>query len=244
MKLQDRVALVTGASRGIGRAIAVEFVKEGAKMVVNYLKSRAEAEAVVREIADLGGEAIATQADVSQADQVEQMIQEVLKGLGWIDILVNNAGIYQQGEYTEEHWDRVMAIQLKGCFLCTRAVAPIMQGQGSGVIINISGTAGFEGRRGIEPYAAKSAAIIAFTKSCARALAPKVRVNSIAPGLIETDIAKMFTEEEKAKICEAIPLGRLGQPEEVAQAALFLASDDSSYITGQTVVVDGGRTMP
>jgi 3-oxoacyl-[acyl-carrier protein] reductase len=183
------------------------------------------------------------QTDVSKADQVREMVERTLERFGRINILVNNAGIYLREEYTEEHWDRVMAIQLKGCFLCTKAVAPIMQGQESGVIINISGTAGFEGRRGIEPYAAKSAAIIAFTKSRARALAPEVRVNSIAPGLIETDIAKEFTEEERTEICKAIPLGRLGRPEEVAQAALFLASDDSSYITGQTLVIDGGRTM-
>jgi|Deesub1362A_J573_1020465.scaffolds.fasta_scaffold04561_6 3-oxoacyl-[acyl-carrier protein] reductase len=193
MKLQDRVALVTGSSRGIGRAIALKFAEEGAKVVVNYLGSRAEAEAVVRRIEAAGAEAIAVQADVSRADQVQGMIEQALRRFGRIDILVNNAGIYLREDYTEEHWDRVMAVQLKGCFLCTRAVAPVMRRQGRGVIVNISGTAGFAGRRGIEPYAAKSAAIIAFTKSCARALAPEVRVNSVAPGLLETDMARVFT---------------------------------------------------
>jgi len=243
MKLQGRVALVTGSSRGIGRAIALKFAEEGAKVVVNYLNSLAEAEAIVRRIEAAGEEAIAIQADVSRADQVQGMIEQALRRFGRIDILVNNAGIYLREDYTEEHWDRVMAVQLKGCFLCTKAVAPTMQEQGQGVIVNISGTAGFAGRRGIEPYAAKSAAIIAFTKSCARALAPEVRVNSIAPGLVETDIAKRFPKEEKERVCQAIPLGRLGRAEEIAQAVLFLASDDSSYITGQTLVVDGGMVM-
>lgn len=243
MKLRNRVALVTGSSRGIGRAIALKFAEEGAKVVVNYLCSRPRAEEVVRRIKEMGSEAIAIQADVSRADQVKQLVEQVLKRFGRIDVLVNNAGIYLREECTEEHWDRVMAVQLKGCFLCTKAVAPIMQGQGSGTIINISGTAGFEGRRGIEPYAAKSAAIIAFTKSCAKALAPKVRVNNIAPGLIETDMAEVFTPKERAEICKAIPLGRLGRPGEVAHAALFLALDDSAYITGQTLVIDGGRVM-
>ena len=244
MKLEGKVALVTGSSRGIGRAIALEFSQHGAKVAVNYLKSQPEAEAVVRVIEAQGGEAIAIYGDVSRSKQVARMVRQTLEHFNRIDILVNNAGIYRREAHTEQHWDRVMSIQLKGCFICTQAVAPIMQEQHSGVIINIAGTAGYEGRKGIEPYAAKSAAIIAFTKSCARELAPEIRVNAIAPGLIQTDIAEVFSTEEKREFCQAIPLGRLGQPEDVAKAAFFLASDDSSYITGQTLIVDGGHVMP
>ncbi|NLW24182.1 MAG: 3-oxoacyl-[acyl-carrier-protein] reductase [Clostridia bacterium] len=242
-----QVALVTGASRGIGRAIALELAKKGAKVAVNYAGSQDKALEVVKEIESFGGEAIAVQADVSDNTQVTQMIKTVEEKLGPINILVNNAGINRDNllmRLKEEDWDQVMATNLKGVFNCTKAVIRVMMKERKGKIINISSVVGLSGNIGQSNYAASKAGIIGFTKAMAQELASRnIQVNAVAPGFITTDMTQQLTSEMQEQILNRIPLKRFGKPEDVANAVSFLASPAADYITGQVLCVDGGMIM-
>lgn len=247
MILTEKVALVTGAARGLGRAIALELATAGAKVVVNYAGSEGKAAEVVEKIRAAGGEAFAVQADVSQAEDVERLVKAALEGFGRIDILVNNAGIARDNlllRMKEGDWDAVLDTNLKGVYLCTKAVSKGMLKQRFGVIVNISSVVGISGNAGQANYAAAKAGVIGFTKSMAKELAPRgIRVNAVAPGYIATDMTDILPEEVKNEIISHIPLGRVGKPEDVAKAVLFLASPSAGYMTGQTLVVDGGMEM-
>jgi 3-oxoacyl-[acyl-carrier protein] reductase len=243
--LQDKVAIVTGASRGIGKAIALALATEGASVAVNYASSSTAAEAVVAEIIAMGGQAIALQADVSQPEAVENFVKAVMEKWGKIDVLVNNAGITKDTLLLRmglEEWQAVINLNLTGVFLCTKAVSKIMLKQKSGRIINIASVAGQMGNPGQANYSAAKAGVIGFTKTVAKEMAPRgITVNAVAPGFIATDM----TEDMKAdEILKFIPLGRYGQPEEVAGLVSFLAANPAAaYITGQTFNVDGGMVM-
>ncbi|ELR99681.1 3-oxoacyl-[acyl-carrier-protein] reductase [Gloeocapsa sp. PCC 73106] len=243
--LCDRVAIVTGASRGIGRSAALALAHEGAKVVVNYSRSQEPALTLVEEITQTGGEAIALSADVSQSEQVEGLIKTTMDTWGRIDVLVNNAGITRDNillRMKTEDWQAVIDLNLTGVFLCTRAVSKVMLKQRSGRIINITSVAGLMGNPGQANYSAAKAGVIGFTKSVAKELAGRgITVNAVAPGFIATDMTKDIPSEEIIKL---IPLGRFGQPEEVAGMIRFLAGDPASaYITGQVFNVDGGMVM-
>lgn len=243
MKLQNKVALVTGASRGMGRAIALLFAQEGAKVVVNYLKSQEKAAQVVAEIKKAGSEAIAIKADVSDEAQVKQMVRQAVERLGKIDILVNNAGIVFDIPYMEktvDQWNKTLGTNLIGGFLTSKYCAPYM-GKG-GRIINISSTNGiYSMHPESADYDASKAGVIAMTKGLAQEMASKgILVNSIAPGWINTEMNKDLPPDFIKAENERIWLKRFGEPEEIAKAALFLASDDSSYVNGTVLVVDGG----
>lgn len=243
--LAEKVAIVTGASRGIGRAIAIALAQEGAKVVINYAQSSGAAEEGVAAIQAAGGEAIALHADVSKADQVEQLIKTVMEKWGRVDVLINNAGITRDTlllRMTPEDWQAVIDLNLTGVFLCTRAVSKIMLKQRSGRIINIASVAGQMGNPGQANYSAAKAGVIGFTKTVAKELATRnVTVNAVAPGFIETDMTEGLGAEE---ILKFIPLGRFGQANEVAGMVRFLAADPAAaYITGQTFNVDGGMVM-
>jgi len=244
-RLQDQVALVTGASRGIGRAIALALAAEGAKVVVNYASSSGAADAVVAEIVEAGGEAIALQADVSKADQVDALVAATVDKWGRIDVLVNNAGITRDTlllRMKPEDWQAVIDLNLTGVFLCTRAISKIMLKQKSGRIINISSVVGEMGNPGQANYSAAKAGVLGFTKAVAKEVASRgITVNAIAPGFIATDMTHGLSSDELLKF---IPLGRFGQPEDVAGVAQFLAAAPAAaYITGQVINVDGGMVM-
>ncbi|MEH2144075.1 3-oxoacyl-[acyl-carrier-protein] reductase [Nostoc sp.] len=244
--LQDKVAIVTGASRGIGRAIAIELATQGAIAIVNYTSSSAAAEAVVTEITNAGGQAIAIQADVSKIEQVDALINAVIEKFSRVDILVNNAGITRDTlllRLKPEDWQAVIDLNLTGVFLCTRTVSKIMLKQRSGRIINITSVAGQIGNPGQSNYSAAKAGVIGFTKSVAKELATRgITVNAVAPGFITTDMTSNLNNSED--ILKYIPLGRFGQPEEVAGMVRFLAADPAAaYITGQVFNVDGGMVM-
>ena len=244
--LADKVAIITGSSRGIGKAAALAIATEGAKIVVNYARSSAAADKVVAAITDQGGEAIALQADVSQADQVDAMVKATMDTFGRIDILVNNAGITRDTlllRMKPEDWQAVIDLNLTGVFLCTRAVSKIMLKQRSGRIINISSVAGLMGNPGQANYSAAKAGVVGFTKTIAKELAPRgVTANVVAPGFIATDMTGDLKNTEE--ILKYIPLGRYGQPEEVAGLIRYLAADPSAaYITGQVIHVNGGMYM-
>ncbi len=241
----DPVAVVTGGSRGIGRAIALVLAAQGAKVVVNYANSPDAAAKVVQEIQDFGGIAIALKADVSKAGEVDQMISEVMDKWQRIDVLVNNAGITRDGlllRMKPEDWQAVIDLNLTGVFLCTKAVSKIMLKQKAGRIINITSVVGETGNAGQANYSAAKAGVIGFTKSIAKELASRgITVNAVAPGFITTDMTKDIKATE---ILSHIPLGRYGQPEEVAGMVRFLAADSAAgYITGQVFNVDGGMVM-
>lgn len=244
-QMSGKVAIVTGASRGIGRAIALALASEGANVVVNYASNQAAAEAVVSDVTQLGVNAIALQADVSKADQVDAMIDKVMEQWGRIDVLVNNAGITRDTlllRMKPEDWQAVIDLNLTGVFLCTRAVSKIMLKQRTGRIISITSVAGQMGNPGQANYSAAKAGVIGFTKTIAKELATRgITVNAVAPGFIETDMTSGLKNEE---ILKFIPLGRFGQPEEIAGMVRFLAADPAaSYITGQVFNVDGGMVM-
>lgn len=243
--LKDQVAIVTGASRGIGRAIALQLAFEGAKVVVNYASSSTAADQVVAEITTAGGEAVAIQGDVSQENQVDTLIKTTLEKFQRVDILVNNAGITRDTLLLRmklEEWQAVIDTNLTGVFLCTKSVSKIMLKQRSGRIINIASVAGQMGNPGQANYSAAKAGVIGFTKTVAKELSSRgITVNAVAPGFIATDM----TSDIKAEgILQYIPLGRFGQPEEIAGMVRFLASDPAAaYITGQVFNVDGGMVM-
>lgn len=243
----DQVVLVTGASRGIGRAIALQFGQLGAKVGVNYLRNGEAAQAVATEIEQAGGKAIILQGDVSNADTAGQLVDQMLSTWGRIDCLVNNAGITQDTllvRMSEEAWDEVLNTNLKSMYNCTKAVLRPMFKERQGAIINIASVVGIIGNIGQANYAAAKAGVIAFTKSIAREAAPRnIRVNAVAPGFIASDMTNKLPQEVVSQYLDNIPLKRLGQPEDVAKAVAFLASPDAAYITGQTLIVDGGLVM-
>lgn len=247
MHLKDKVALVTGASRGIGRAVALQYAQLSADVVVNYSGSQAAAEEVVKKIEGLGRKAIAVKADVSQADQVTAMVDKAQETFGHIDILVNNAGITRDGLFMrmkDSDWDEVIAINLKGVYLVTKAVTKIMMKQRSGRVINMTSVSGLIGNAGQANYCAAKAGVIGLTKTCAKELAGRgIAVNAIAPGFIATDMTEKLSDKVKESIMASIPMKRMAQPSEIASVAAFLASDFASYITGQVIVVDGGLAM-
>ncbi|NEO68584.1 MAG: 3-oxoacyl-[acyl-carrier-protein] reductase [Moorea sp. SIO3H5] len=244
-QLSDRIAIVTGASRGIGRAVALALAGSGAKVVVNYASSSNAADQVVGAIIDAGGEALALQADVSQAEQVDALVKGTLEKFGRIDVLVNNAGITRDNlllRMKPSDWHAVINLNLTGVFLCIKAVSKLMLKQKSGRIINIASVAGQMGNPGQANYSAAKAGVIGLTKTVAKEFGSRgITVNAVAPGFIATD---MTTDLKAEGIIEHIPLGRYGQPEEVAGMVRFLAADPAAaYITGQVFNVDGGMVM-
>lgn len=247
MNLIEKTVLITGGSRGIGRSVALSFAKEGINVIINYTSDKEGAAGVIKEIEGFGVKGSAVKADVSKAEEVDRMIGEIKKDFGSIDILINNAGITRDGLFIgmkEKDWDRVMDVNLKGVFLCTKAVIRGMIKQKYGRIINISSVVGVVGNPGQVNYSASKAGIIGFTKSLAREVAGRnITVNAIAPGFIETDMTKILPEDIKKSMVETIPMKRYGRPEDVANLAVFLGSDRAGYITGQVVHVDGGMAM-
>jgi 3-oxoacyl-[acyl-carrier protein] reductase len=247
MKLEGMNALVTGASRGIGREIALELARQGANVAVNYAGSEEKARETVEEIKKLGRKAFAVRADVSDADAVTDMVKQTIDEFGRVDILVNNAGITRDNllmRMKEEEWDSVINTNLKGVFLCTKAVTRQMMRQRSGRIINVASIVGVSGNAGQANYVAAKAGVIGLTKTAARELAPRgINVNAVAPGFITTDMTDKLSEDIKADMLKQIPLARFGEPADVAKVVAFLASEDSSYMTGQTLHIDGGMVM-
>ncbi|MET3656084.1 3-oxoacyl-[acyl-carrier-protein] reductase [Sporosarcina sp. FSL K6-1540] len=246
-RFDGKSAIVTGASRGIGREIALLLAKEGARVAVNYSGSKDKADDVVKLITESGGEAFAIQADVSDADGVKIMVDKTLEMFGSIDILVNNAGITRDNllmRMKEDEWDDVININLKGVFLCTKGVTRQMMRQRAGRIVNVASIVGVSGNPGQANYVAAKAGVIGFTKTAAKELASRnINVNAVAPGFITTDMTDALSEEVKNQMLSVIPLGKLGRPEDVARTVLFLLSEDAVYITGQTIHVDGGMVM-
>jgi 3-oxoacyl-[acyl-carrier protein] reductase len=247
MDLEGRIAVVTGASRGIGRAIALEFARRGARVVVNYNSSADDAAAVVASVQELGSDAHAVQADVSDLEAATGLIKAAVEAYGDLHILVNNAGITRDGlimTMGEAEWSQVMQTNLAATFYCSKAAVRHMMRKRYGRIINISSISGIMGNAGQTNYSASKAGQIGFTKALAREVAPRnITVNAVAPGFIETDIWQTVPEDIQTGMQDIIPLGRIGQAEEVAQAVAFLASDQAAYITGQVLNVDGGMAM-
>ncbi|MDP4162063.1 MAG: 3-oxoacyl-[acyl-carrier-protein] reductase [Bacillota bacterium] len=247
MNLEGKAVLVTGASRGIGREIALELARQGADVAVNFSGSEAKANETVDEIKALGRDAFAIKCDVSNSESVTEMVKATIERFGKLDVLVNNAGITKDNllmRMKEEEWDSVININLKGVFLCTKAVTRQMMKQRSGRIINIASIVGVSGNPGQANYVAAKAGVIGLTKTTAKELASRhITVNAIAPGFISTDMTEKLTEEVKVEMMKIIPLARFGEPKDIAKATAFLASDDSSYITGQTIHIDGGMVM-
>jgi 3-oxoacyl-[acyl-carrier protein] reductase len=246
--LSGKLALVTGASRGIGRGIALELAREGANVVMNYREQVEKAAEVVREIEALGRQGLAVKADVSIGKEVLTMRDQIVaKFKRGVDILINNAGIHhhlKSWEINEEEWRRIMAVNVDGPFLCTNAFTPHMKDQKWGRVINISSSDAFTGTDHEAHYGTSKAALLGFTKALALELAPyNITVNTIAPGWFETDMTSWLVGEGRKKALERIPLGRIGQPHEIGYVAAFLASDKASFITGQTIHVNGGEAM-
>ncbi len=247
MMLAGRTALVTGTATGIGRATAIAFAAEGARVAVNHHGQHADAGAVVDLIRGHGGEAMAFEADVTSADALAEMVDAIGQQLGPIDIAVHNAGVIQEKpflETSEADWDFVVGVDLKGVFLCCRAVLPGMVARGRGCVINIASELGHLGRAQYAPYCAAKAGVIGLTRSLAREFAPAIRVNAIAPGPVETRmLSSEFMSPEVLEMERAIPAGRFGRPEEIAATAVFLASDAASFFHGQVLGPNGGAHM-
>ena len=247
MNLVDKVAIVTGAGRGIGKAIAIALAREGASVIINDVDIQT-AEKVTKEIKSLGWKALAIQVDVSDSKEVDRMVQVVLSKFKRIDILINNAGIIKRGsieDLTEEDWDKVMDVNLKGAFNCAKAVVGIMKKQRYGKIVNISSIAGKIGDLASAPcYGASKAGMISLAKSLAEELAPyNINVNVVAPHAIKTDMSREWSDEKRRSIIAEIPLGRMGEPEDIAEAVVFLVSDKAKFITGEVLDVNGGCLM-
>lgn len=246
-EFQDKIAIVTGASRGIGRAIALHLAQQGATVLINYNQSADAANEVIAAIEAAGGKAVAVQADVSDEAAVDELFKFAKSEFGRVDILVNNAGITRDNIIMllkAEDFDSVISVNLRSAWLTSKAASRIMMKQRSGRIINITSVVGIAGNGGQTNYSASKAGLIGLTKSLAKELAPRnVTVNAVAPGFIATDMTSELSEDIKKVALSHIPLGRMGEAEEVAKAVSFLASDDASYITGQVLVVDGGMVM-
>ncbi|MFC1621171.1 3-oxoacyl-[acyl-carrier-protein] reductase [Candidatus Omnitrophota bacterium] len=244
--LEGKVALVTGGARGIGREIALSLAREGANIALCDVNLE-EAEKTAKEIRDLGRDCIALKADVTSLKDVQDMMDKILDKLSKLDILINNAGITKDGlvlRMSEQDWDKVIAVNLKGCFICTKVASRVMLKQRFGKIVNLASIIGIMGNIGQANYAASKAGIIGLTKSVAKELAPRgVSVNAIAPGFIKTEMTAKLPEDIQKKMLSFIPLGRFGEPKDVANLALFLSSENSSYITGQVIQIDGGMLM-
>ncbi len=244
--LEGKTALITGGARGIGREIVLKFAKEGANIALCDINLQ-QAEETAKEVKDLGREAIAFGVDVADSKVVQEMVDKILDKFGKIDILINNAGITRDAlliRMSEQDWDSVISVNLKGTFNCTKAVAKVMLKARSGRIVNIASIIGLMGNAGQANYSASKAGIIGLTKSVAKELAPRgINVNAIAPGFIQTDMTARLPEDIRNRMLSEIPLGRFGGPEDVARLALFLSSENSSYITGQVIQVDGGMLM-
>jgi len=247
MKLEGRKAVVTGASRGIGRAIAIGLAQEGADVAVNYATREAQADDVVREIEKLGQRALAVRADVSDFPDTFRMAQEVLAAFGHVDILVNNAGINSDKTFVKmDHasWRKVLAINLDGVFNCTKVFVDSMLARGYGRIVNITSVIGQIGNFGQANYAASKAGVTAMTKSLAKELASKgITVNAVAPGFIETEMVEAIPEKVRQRLLDLVPLKRFGKSEEVARAVIYLVSSDGEYITGEELSMNGGLLM-
>lgn len=247
MQLAGKTALVTGASRGIGRSIALLLAERGADVVINYAGNTEAAEKTVADIEALGRKAMMIKTDVADTEACKAMIDKVVEEFGKIDILVNNAGITKDTllmRMSEEDWDAVLTTNLKSVFNCTKAAVKYMMKQRSGRIVNISSVVGAMGNAGQANYAAAKAGMLGFTKSVARETAKRgITVNAIAPGFIATDMTAVLPEKVVQNLQASIPMGRLGDPEDIAKAAVFLVSDDAAYITGQTLHVNGGMLM-
>ena len=244
--LKGKSAIITGASRGIGKAIAIKFAKEGANIVINYRNNEEEA-LKVEELEQLGVKTLIVKADISDLKQAENLIKQAKKEFGQVDILINNAGITKDNliiRMKESEFDQVIKINLKGAFNCLKAVTPIMLKQRSGKIVNMSSVVGVIGNPGQVNYCASKAGLIGMTKSLAREIGVRgINVNAIAPGFIDTDMTRVLTEEQKKNILSQIPLNKFGNIEDIANTALFLASENSNYITGQVIHIDGGMAM-
>lgn len=247
MLLSGQVALVTGASRGIGREIALAMAGKGARVAINYNTNAGAAQEVVEQIIAAGGEAMAWQADVSKTEQAQALVEKVLESWGRLDILVNNAGITRDTllmRMSEEDWDRVLEVNLKGYFNCCKAAVRTMARARQGRIINISSVVGIRGNAGQVNYSAAKAGVIGLTKSLAREVGSRnITVNVVAPGFIDTDMTKVLPDEIKEQMQKSIPLARLGDAADVAGLTVFLAGPEASYITGQVIAVDGGMSM-
>ena len=247
MELTGKTAVVTGGSRGIGKAVALKLAELGANIVVNYTKNPEKAQEVINTIEGMGLKAMAIKADVSNSAEVDELFRRVEENFSTIDILVNNAGITRDTllvKMKEEDWDNVISINLKGTFNCTKAVIKKMMKQRSGKIVNIASVIGVTGNAGQSNYGASKAGIIGFTKSIAKEVGSRgINVNAVAPGFIETDMTDILSEEIKDNLLTNIPLKQLGKPEDVANTVAFLCREDSKYITGQVINVDGGMVM-
>lgn len=245
--LQDKVAVVTGASRGIGRAIALELAGKGADVVVNYANNTEKAEEVVREIEEMGRKSVSIRADIRNGKQMKDMVKEVVQTFGKVDILVNNAGVTKDNlimRMKEEDFDDVIDTNLKGVFNCTKAVSRQMMKQKQGKIINVASIVGVAGNPGQANYVAAKAGVIGLTKTTALEFASRnILVNAVAPGFITTEMTDVLSDEQKEGMLDMIPLNKLGEAEDVAKVVRFLASDDADYITGQTIHIDGGMVM-
>ncbi|HPQ02833.1 MAG TPA: 3-oxoacyl-ACP reductase FabG [Bacillota bacterium] len=246
MRLDGKVAIVTGSGRGLGKEAAFLFAEEGARVVVCDI-NRQSAEEVALAIVDAGGEAMATMVDVTDSESVQRMVDAAMERFGTIDVLVNNAGITADAQLvkmTEDQWDRVIAVNLKGVYLCTKAVAPIMIAKGSGRIINTSSVVGIYGNFGQSNYVATKAGVIGMTKVWAKELGRKgITVNAVAPGFTMTEMMSTVPEKVLTGIRDRTPLGRLGEPRDIAYAYLYLASNEASFVNGATIQVDGGLTL-